>query len=351
MTAPTNWLDLLPSEAERSVRQWVAARDEPEYRSRQIFRYLWQHPLPSWSAATDLPKKMVADLTAEAPIPRLELETQQVARDGTIKNLWRLHDGKAVESVWIPGRDRATLCISSQAGCAYACAFCATGRMGFERNLTAWEIAGQVREAALDSTMGLPTNVVFMGMGEPLHNWKEVSRSLTILNDARGVGIGARRITVSTIGIIPRLKELARRPEQFRLAISLHAAISERRVALMPVEKKYPIAQLTTALSEFRKRITFEYVMIHGANDTRADADALIELAKNLRAMVNLLPLHPTAGNDLRPTPKDDIRAFASYLKEKGVNVTVRRSRGLDIDAACGQLRVQSKQRRRVQMK
>ena len=350
MTSLLNFFDLVPSEAEQSVQKWASERGEPAYRARQIFRYLWEHPIPEWSVASDLPRRLVDDLAETAPIPRLCLETQQVSADGTIKNLWRLHDGRAVESVWIPERRRSTLCISSQAGCAYACAFCATGRMGFERNLAAWEITGQVREAVLDPQMGLPRNIVFMGMGEPLHNWKEVSKSLTILNDSRGLNVGARRITVSTIGIVPRLRDLARRPEQFRIAISLHAALSHRRAALMPVEKKYPVEELTAALTEFRKRLTFEYVMIHGANDTRADADALVCLTKPLHAMVNLLSLHPTEGTGLRPTSPHDMGVFASYLRAKGVNVTVRRSRGLDIDAACGQLRIQSKQRRRVNM-
>lgn len=349
LTASDNLLDLPPAAAIRAVAQWVTAQHEPGYRAGQIVSHLWNRPVRSWTDATDLPQPLIDQLEAMAPIRRLTLETRQISSDGTQKSLWRLEDGRAIESVWIPEGRRATLCISSQAGCAYGCAFCATGTMGFQRNLAAWEITGQVREAILDPDQGKPTNVVFMGMGEPLHNWESVSRSLTIINDPHGIGIGARRVTVSTIGIVPRLRELARRPEQFRLAISLHAARSERRAALMPVEKKYPVHELMEALEAFRRRVTFEYVMIRGANDTPDDAEALASLARPLRAMVNLLPLHPVQGSALRPTTRAGIEQFADRLRSHGVSVTVRRSRGLDIDAACGQLRVKADDARSVQ--
>lgn len=343
-----NFLDLLPGEADEAISHWVAQRGLPGYRARQIHARLWERPVPDWGAATELPRALIAELEENAPIRRLTLETRQISKDGTQKSLWRLDDGLRIESVWIPEGRRATLCISSQAGCAFGCLFCATGTMGFQRNLAAWEITGQVREAALDPTQGQPTNVVFMGMGEPLHNWDAVNRALTIINDPRGLGIGARRITVSTIGIIPRLRELARRPEQFRLAVSLHAARSERRAALMPIERKYPVHELTKALRDFRRRITFEYVMIEGANDSPEDAEALAQIAEPLRAMVNLLPLHPTPGSPLRPTSRTGIERFATLVRGRGTNVTVRRSRGLDIKAACGQLRVLADQGRRI---
>ena len=334
-----NLLNLTPNDAERSIAVWVAERGEPPYRLRQIFPRLWTHPAADWTGVTELPRALIDDLTTSAPICRLQLQTRQTSTDGTVKFLWRLHDGLAVESVWIPEGRRRTLCISSQAGCAFGCVFCATGRMGFQRHLDPWEITGQVRELLLDPEFGKPTNVVFMGMGEPLHNWDAVDKALTILNDPHGFGIGARHITVSTVGIVPKLARLAARPEQFRLAISLHAAVSERRAAIMPVEKKYPIGKLMEALRAFARRITFEYVLIKGANDSVRDADELAKIATPLGALVNILPLHPGGAAGLMPVAAGPTRQFARRLKELGVNVTVRRSRGLDISAACGQLR------------
>ncbi len=334
-----NLLDLTPFEAARALEAWFDGR-EPRYRERQILPRLWQRPVASWSDATDLPRELRAELDREFPLPRLDLAARQVSQDGTQKFLWKLEDGAAVESVLIPEGKRRTLCISSQAGCAYGCVFCATGRMGFGRHLAPWEIVGQVREVVLDASLGKPANVVFMGMGEPLHNWSGVDRALTILNDPGGLAIGARHITVSTVGIVPNLAKLAARPEQFRLAISLHAPTHKQRLALMPVERKYPLDQLLPALEAFKRRVTFEYVMIHGVNDSREDADRLARLAQPLGALVNLLPLHPGGTPGLVPTAPPDMKSFAARLGDQGVTATVRRSRGLDIDAACGQLRV-----------
>jgi 23S rRNA (adenine2503-C2)-methyltransferase len=218
--------------------------------------------------------------------------------------------------------------------------------MGFRRNLAVSEIAGQVREIILEDPDLKPTNVVFMGMGEPLLNWPAVSTTLTILNSPEGIGIGARHITVSTVGIIPAMLELAKRPEQFRLAISLHAAQPDRRLALMPIEKKYDLPAVLTAAKAFARRITFEYVLIAGQNDSDDDATALARLARKHGAMVNLLPLHPGGAPGLTPTPPARIRAFADKLLEAGVEAVVRRSRGLDIAAACGQLRVETERKR-----
>jgi 23S rRNA (adenine2503-C2)-methyltransferase len=219
--------------------------------------------------------------------------------------------------------------------------------MGFRRNLSTWEIAGQVREVLLAQPQEQPTNVVFMGMGEPLLNWPAVDTALTILNAPEGFGIGARHITVSTVGILPGLEAFARRPEQFRLAISLHAPTSSQRLGIMPIEKKYDLAAVLRAAAAFRKRVTFEYVMIGGVNDRDADADRLAKLARGLGALVNILPLHPGGAPDLVPTSPDRIRTFAARLRNQGIEATVRRSRGLDIDAACGQLRVETERRRR----
>jgi 23S rRNA (adenine2503-C2)-methyltransferase len=346
---PRNLLDLAPARAQELISAWVNERGLPSYRAGQILHRLWQAPLESWQGATELPVVLRTDLDRVFPLPRLVPDTIQQSADGTRKYLWRLEDGEAIESVLIPSGGRRTLCISSQAGCALKCSFCATGRMGFRRNLTAFEIAGQVREVVRRDSAEKPTNVVFMGMGEPLLNWPAVDATLSILNHADGFGIGARHITVSTVGILPGMAEFARRPEQFRLAISLHAPTSEQRLTMMPIEKKYDLESVLKAAEAFRKRITFEYVMIAGANDTDADADRLGKLARRLGALVNILPLHPGGAPDLTPTTAGRIRAFSDRLRNQGVEAVVRRSRGLDINAACGQLRVEVERKRRNQ--
>ncbi|HJR33573.1 MAG TPA: 23S rRNA (adenine(2503)-C(2))-methyltransferase RlmN [Gemmatimonadales bacterium] len=345
MTTP---LDQTPAEALTALTAWVRARGLPGYRAAQIHRRLWVAPVSSWAQATELPAALRADLEAEFPLPNLQPETIQQSSDGTRKYLWRLGDGEAIESVLIPSGERRTLCISSQAGCALGCVFCATGRMGFRRNLAAWEIAGQVRQIVVDNPADKPTNIVFMGMGEPLLNWPAVNTALTILNDPAGLGIGARHITVSTVGIVPGMLALAARPEQFRLAISLHAPGPGQRLRLMPIQKKYPMDEVLRAARAFRKRITFEYVLIAGKNDSDADADKLAKLAHGLGAHVNLLPLHPGGAPGLVPTSGNRIRAFADRLRNQGVEAVVRRSRGLDIDAACGQLFVAMEKKQRL---
>jgi 23S rRNA (adenine2503-C2)-methyltransferase len=301
-------------------------------------RRLWVAPVRSWFDATELPQSLRSSLDQAFSLPRLTIEAVEQSIDGTRKYLWRLGDSEAIESVLIPSGGRRTLCISSQAGCALRCSFCATGRMGFRRNLTPFEIAGQVREIVVNDPDDKPSNVVFMGMGEPLLNWPAVSTALTILNHQEGFGIGARHITVSTVGILPGMAELAQRPEQFRLAISLHAPSSPQRRGIMPIEKKYDLESVLRAAQAFRKRVTFEYVLIGGVNDSDADADRLARLARKLGALVNLLPLHPGGAPDLTPTTGARIRAFAERLRHHGIEATVRRSRGLDINAACGQL-------------
>lgn len=342
MAAPVTILDLPPADAAAALGDWLEARGEAPYRLRQLSPRLWQRPVARWADATDLPQGLRAALDEAWPLLRLELDVQQQSADGTRKYLWRLPDGQRIESVLIPQGSRRTLCISSQVGCALGCTFCATGRMGFSRNLSAGEIAAQVREVVLLDASLKPTNVVYMGMGEPLLNWEAVDVSLTILNAPDGLGIGARHITVSTVGIIPALKELSRRPEQFRLAISLHAASSPRRRAIMPIERKYGLGEVLAAAQAFGRRVTLEYVLISGANDDEADADALARLARPMGAMVNLLPLHPGGVPDLEPSGPGRMRQFANRLRDRGIEAVVRRSRGLDIAAACGQLRVQA---------
>jgi 23S rRNA (adenine2503-C2)-methyltransferase len=339
-------LDLTPDDARSALDRWVSGRGLPAYRAAQIHRRLWQAPVESWDRATELPSGLRVELERAFPLERLRSDVVQQSADGTRKYLWRLKDGEAIESVLIPSGSRRTLCISSQAGCALRCSFCATGRMGFRRNLTPFEIAGQVREIVLANPEEKPTNIVFMGMGEPLLNWPAVDIALTILNDPHGFGIGARHITVSTVGILPGMAEFAKRPEQFRLAISLHAPTSRQRLTMMPIEKKYDLASVLEAATAFRKRITFEYVMIEGFNDSDTDAAQLAKLARRAGALVNILPLHPGGAPELTPTAVARIRAFSDRLRNVGVEAVVRRSRGLDIDAACGQLKVEVEKKR-----
>jgi len=337
----TDILSLTPGAARVALADWLTARGEPAYRARQILPRLWERPVARWADATDLPAPLREGLERDFPLTRLTVAAHQVSSDGTEKFLWTLADGEAVESVLIPEGKRRTLCISSQVGCALGCVFCATGAMGWRRNLSAAEIAGQVREIILRDAAQAPTNVVFMGMGEPLLNWDAVDTALTILNAPEGVGIGARHITVSTVGILPNLALFAKRPEQFRLAVSLHAPTSALRRELMPVERKYTLPDLLAALKEFDRRVTLEYVLIAGKNDSFEAADALARIAAPLAALVNLLPLHPGGAPGLTPTARNQMLAFERRLKERGVEAVLRRSRGLDISAACGQLRVE----------
>ncbi|MCA0376275.1 MAG: 23S rRNA (adenine(2503)-C(2))-methyltransferase RlmN [Gemmatimonadetes bacterium] len=339
-------LDLAPDEALTTLREWFDARGEPRYRAAQVFGRLWQRPVRGFDDITELPKPLREALAEAFRISSLELATRQQSRDGTEKFLFRLHDGQFIETVAIPDGDRMTFCISSQAGCALQCAFCATGAMGFQRNLTPAEIAGQVRELRLLDPPILPTNIVFMGMGEPLMNWKAVSPSLSLLNDARALGIGARHITISTVGVLPGIEALAARPEQFRLAISIHAPSDALRRTLMPVNVKYPLVDVIAAARTFDRRVTFEYVMLGGVNDQPAHAAELAQLARDCRAFVNLIPLHPGGAMGFTPTPTEDITRFAAAVRARGVEVAVRRSRGLDIAAACGQLRTERLGRR-----
>jgi 23S rRNA (adenine2503-C2)-methyltransferase len=337
----TDLLALTPADAGRALEQWLKERGEPPYRLRQIAPRLWRRPVASWNDASDLPGPLRAALDDAFPLQRPTLAAHQVSRDGTEKFLWRLADGEAIESVLIPEGKRRTLCISSQVGCALGCVFCATGRMGWRRQLSAGEIAGQVREVILRDEARRPTNVVFMGMGEPLLNWDAVDTALTILNHPEGLGIGARHITVSTVGVLPNLARFAQRPEQFRLALSLHAATAPTRAALMPIEKKYGLPDVLKALRQFPRRVTLEYVLIGGVNDSLEAAEALAAIAAPLAAHVNLLPLHPGGAPDLTPSPHAQMLAFERRLRGHGVEAVLRRSRGLDISAACGQLRVE----------
>src|SRR3954469_7781539 len=336
-----NLINMLPSEAESVLRDFAVGHGEKPFRGSQVARHLWQSPVESFSAMTDIPVAFRNLLDEHFTMPRLTVAARQTSADGTEKFLFRLQDGEFIETVAIPEGSRLTLCISSQAGCALQCAFCATGAMGFTRNLQLFEIAGQVREMRLLAPPKQVTNIVFMGMGEPLMNWKAVDPTLTVLNSPAGLGIGARHITVSTVGVLPGIVALGERPEQFRLAISIHAPTDELRRELMPINVKYPLADVIEAAKVFDRRVTFEYVMLGEVNDALEHAIQLAQLARECRAFVNLIPLHPGGARGFTPTPADRIVKFARELRKQGVEVAVRKSRGIDIAAACGQLRVE----------
>src|SRR3569833_1949169 len=336
----TNLLNFTPSGAREELGRFLTRVGQPAYRAKQIVKQLWQKPAATFMAMTDIPLSLREQLDAEFALARLEIAARQKSSDGTEKFLFKLHDNEAIETVAIPEGDRVTLCISSQAGCALQCAFCATGAMGFTRNLTMFEIAGQVREMRLLPEPINVTNIVFMGMGEPLMNWKAVDPTLTTLNDPEGLGIGARHITISTVGVLPGIVALGERPEQLRLAISIHAPTDELRRELMPINVKYPLADVIAAAKVFDRRVTFEYVMLGGVNDAVEHAIQLGNLARECRAFVNLIPLHPGGARGFKPTSTDRITQFARWLRKAGVEVAVRKSRGIDIAAACGQLRV-----------
>jgi len=337
-------LSLPRTEAETLLREHFAARGQPSYRVGQVLSWLYERDAVEFAEMTNLPAAERGALAEAFTLTAPALAREARSSDGTVKHLWRLADGELVESVLIPAADgRVTLCISSQAGCAMACTFCATGWSGYRRQLTAGEIVAQfrgARRALKGAGGGEISNVVFMGMGEPLMNRPAVMAALTLLNGA--YGFGARRITVSTVGIVPGILELAQRPEQFRLAVSLHAPNSELRRKIVPIERKYPLPQLFEALRAFEaaggRRITFEYVLIKGVNDALPLARELAAIAREFQAHVNLIPYNPIPGNDWRPTPPARQKEFAAVLEAEGVAVTIRTPRGRDIAAACGQL-------------
>jgi 23S rRNA (adenine2503-C2)-methyltransferase len=347
----TDLAALPPEAAQVSLREHFAGRGQPGYRARQVVGWIFERLACSFDEMTDLPQAERSALAEAFDLTCLDTSRVSRSTDGTAKHLWRLADGELIESVLIPTSRRLTLCISSQAGCAMACTFCATGWMGYQRQLSTGEIVAQYRQARLwaqENGYGEITNIVFMGMGEPLMNPKAVYPTLEILN--RGYGVGARRITVSTVGVIPGILRLAELPEQYRLALSLHAPNSELREQLIPLEKKYPLPQLFEALRTFDeaggKRITFEYVMIDGVNDSTALARELAELIAEFNAFVNLIPFNPIPGSDWKPTPPDRLNAFARVLERQGVSAEVRTPRGRDIAAACGQLKAEATQGR-----
>lgn len=333
----TNVLSLTPDELTAAV---VAMGWEP-YRSEQIFKWLWQKDAPDFDSMTDISRERRSRLTELFEVARLQLETRSLAEDGTAKFLFRLADGTAVESVFIPDVDRRTVCVSTQVGCAMGCRFCLTGRSGFRRNLAWHEIAGQVA-AVRGATGERPTNVVLMGMGEPFLNYDAVLTALRVINLQDGIGIGARHLTVSTAGIPDRIRDFAALSLQVRLAVSLNAADDETRSTLMPVNRRYPLAELMSAVRDFitarGKRVTFEYVMVANVNDRDRDAENLARLLSGILCKVNLIPLNPFPGLELSAPSSLTVRRFAERLYPRLPAVTIRASHGSSILAGCGQL-------------
>ncbi|MEX2471669.1 MAG: 23S rRNA (adenine(2503)-C(2))-methyltransferase RlmN [Gemmatimonadota bacterium] len=345
VTETIDLLSLTPDQLRDELSAYFSERGQPAYRVGQVERWVWEGLAADLEEMTDLPADERAAMAERFALAEPETAKVAVSSDGTVKHLWRLADGELVESVLIPTETRLTLCISSQAGCAMGCTFCATGWGGFARQLTPGEIVSQYRASrrwAEEDGRGPITNIVFMGMGEPLSNRKALHPALTILN--HGYDVGARRITVSTVGVVPGILELADRPEQFGLAVSLHAPETGLRRELIPLEKRHPLPELMEALRAFDarggRRITFEYTMIDGINDDLELAPKLADLAGEAGgAFVNLIPFNPIPYQDWKPSPMARIRQFADILEARGVSAAVRETRGRDIDAACGQLR------------
>src|SRR5579883_209405 len=356
------------------LRQWLTERGEAAFRAKQIFSWIYRQLVIDFDAMTNLPVALRKRLVEEACIGSVTVRSELHSKDErTRKLLLELADGRLIETALMlypplgESSARATVCASSQAGCAYGCTFCATGQMGFDRHLTAGEIVAQIlffaRElrAAPWSAPGLPgsaaidhvTNLVMMGMGEPMHNYDQVLQALSILNSADGFNLGARHITISTVGVVPGIRRLSQEPLQVNLAISLHAPTDELRSQTMPVNKKYPIHELLAACQDYitasGRQVTFEYVLLAGVNDTATHAHQLGTLLAPFKqlAHVNCIPVNVTAAGYRPPTP-DSIRAFRTILHEHGVSNSVRAERGDDIAAACGQLRTRFEAKRKL---
>jgi len=332
-----NLIGMLPCEMEDLAVELGTSR----YRGRQLATWIYRKGVVDLDAMSDLPKDVRASLSVRVVSRLPEVERETPSQDGSRKLVFRLDDGARVSSVIMPDDGRVTLCLSTQVGCGYACAFCLTGTMGLTRNLTAAEMLGQVLRANAAEHV---THLVFMGMGEPLANYAEVVRTLKILTDAKlGFGYSPRRITVSTVGLVTGIEKLGRENLKVNLAISLHAASDEVRSRLMPVNRAWNLEALMAAVRRYplapRQRVFFEYVLLDGVNDGPDDAQRLARLLRNVRAKVNLIPFNDWPGSDFHRPPLARILAFQSILLEAGITTTVRWSKGEDIGAACGQLK------------
>lgn len=333
------------------LAELVTGFGQPSFRSKQLLEWVFEKRAVSFETMTNLPKPLRDALARAVVVRTMTLSQVEGSSDTTQKLLLKLHDGRFVETVLIPASpalygdksDRLTLCVSSQVGCAYDCKFCASGLAGFTRNLSASEIVEQVVQAEAHSGQRID-NIVFMGMGEPLSNFSNLSRAIEILNADWGIGIGARRMTISTSGLAPQIKKLAKIPLQVRLAISLHGASDEVRNQIMPVNQKYPLDELFEALlywkQHHKQRLTFEYILIAGINDSLDQARSLVKRARSVEAKVNLIPYNTVEGLSWRRPDETQQEAFLKVLSDAGVPATLRREKGHDIAAACGQLRL-----------
>ncbi len=313
---------------------------EPRYRLDQVWDGIHERG-EEIDDLTNIPKALRARLAEALPLA-LAPEVESISDDGaTVKWLWKLHDDHRIETVLMHYDDRTTVCVSSQAGCAMACGFCATGQSGFDRHLSVGEIVEQIVRARRQSAPRRVSNIVFMGMGEPFANYDRTWAAVERIN--RDLGIGARHITISTVGIIPGIERLAAEDLPVNLAVSLHSANDRDRDELVPINKRYPLDDLAAACQRYldakNRRLSFEWALIDGVNDRPSDVEELADYARSLRAHINLIPLNPTPGYLTRGTPLDRVHAFRDALEGRGANATVRRTRGTDIDAACGQLR------------
>jgi len=335
----------------------VARLGEPEYRARQLMRAVYQGLFASWDEATDLPQSLREKLVKRTSLHAVALVREVTGRDGTTKALLALHDGKTVETTLMPqGGRRYSVCISTQVGCAICCPFCATGQQGFERNLSPGEIIDQVlyfarrlrhesgqAPAGSGETPSHVTNLVFMGMGEPLANYDAVWHAVGMLNSPEGFGLGARHMTISTAGLVPGIRRLSQEKLQVGLAVSLHAPDNALRNRLVPLNKRYPLERLIPACREYfektGRRPSFEYVLLEGVNDSVVQARALARLLEGLNCHVNLIRASPTGNKTFRPSPAPAVLAFERELRRLHVACTLRRGMGLDISAGCGQLR------------
>jgi len=329
------------------LEQALETLGHPRFHARQLYQWVHKRAVTDFAEMTDLGRELRSSLAGSFRIVTPELVRKETSSDGTTKLLLRLEDGQMIESVYIPDTPAHTFCLSTQVGCAMKCGFCLTGKMGIIRNLTGGEIVGQVR--VLTRELGMLQsrfNIVLMGMGEPLHNYDAVMKALRMLNDEHGLAVNPRRVTLSTVGVLPALEKLATEPLMPNLAVSLHATTEEQRDALVPINRKYGLKELLDACRRFpvkrRERITFEYVMLKDVNDTDEDARRLVRLLNGIKAKVNLLPLNAAAGIPFERPSDARVNRFAKIVADRGVTVSVRKSRGRDIRAACGQLITES---------
>ena len=343
MTAPRQ--DLAELEV-NELEAVLAERGYERFHARQVYRWIHKRGITDPDRMTDVSRQLRQELHETFALNTPRIVSDEISVDGTRKLVLELADGLRIESVFIPDTPSMTFCISTQVGCAMSCGFCLTGKMGLVRNLTAGEIVGQVRVlAAVTGLLDHPFNIVLMGMGEPLHNYDNTMKALRMLHSEHGLAVSPRRVTLSTVGIVPALERLGREPLMPNLAISLHATTDEQRTALVPPNRKYPLAAILDACRRFplknRSRITFEYVMLDEVNDTPDDARRLVRLLSGIKAKVNLIPLNPAPGIPFDRPSDERVNRFAQILADRHITVSVRKSRGRDIRAACGQLIVE----------